>query len=150
MIFEKISKDYIQAMKARDSLRIGVLSYIKSVIKYREIENREKEKELTDDDVVDVISKEIRKREESIEMYKNGEREDLAHKEEEELKILKEYLPAQMREEEIRKTVVQIIEKLGATGSKDFGKVMKEVMIEIKGKANGALIKKIVEESLES
>jgi uncharacterized protein YqeY len=150
MIFEKISKDYIQAMKARDSLHIGVLSYIKSVIKYREIENREKEKELTDDDVVDVISKEVRKREESIEMYKNGEREDLAHKEEEELKILKEYLPAQMREEEIRKTVVQIIEKLGATGSKDFGKVMKEVMIEIKGKANGALIKKIVEESLES
>lgn len=150
MIFEKISKDYIQAMKARDSLRIGVLSYIKSVIKYREIENREKEKELTDDDVVDVISKEVRKREESIEMYKNGEREDLAHKEEEELKVLKEYLPAQMREEEIRKTVVQIIEKLGATGEKDFGKVMKEVMIEIKGKANGALIKKIVEESLES
>jgi len=150
MIFEKISKDYIQAMKARDSLRIGVLSYIKSVIKYREIENREKEKELTDDDVVDVISKEVRKREESIEMYKNGEREDLAHKEEEELKVLKEYLPAQMREEEIRKTVVQIIEKLGATDSKDFGKVMKEVMIEIKGKANGALIKKIVEESLES
>lgn len=150
MIFEKISKDYIQAMKARDSLRIGVLSYIKSVIKYREIENREKEKELTDDDVIDVISKEVRKREESIEMYKNGEREDLVHKEEEELKILKEYLPAQMREEEIRKTVVQIIEKLGATGSKDFGKVMKEVMIEIKGKANGALIKKIVEESLES
>lgn len=150
MIFEKISKDYIQAMKARDSLRIGVLSYIKSVIKYREIENREKEKELTDDDVVDVISKEVRKREESIEMYKNGEREDLAHKEEEELKVLKEYLPAQMREEEIRKTVVQIIEKLGATGSKDFRKVMKEVMIEIKGKANGALIKKIVEESLES
>ena len=150
MIFEKISKDYIQAMKARDSLRIGVLSYIKSVIKYREIENREKEKELTDDDVIDVISKEIRKREESIEMYKNGEREDLAHKEEEELKVLKEYLPAQMREEEIRKTVVQIIEKLGATGSKDFGKVMKEAMIEIKGKANGALIKKIVEESLKS
>lgn len=150
MIFEKISKDYIQAMKARDSLRIGVLSYIKSVIKYREIENREKEKELTDDDVIDVISKEVRKREESIEMYKNGEREDLVHKEEEELKILKEYLPAQMREEEIRKTVVQIIEKLGATGEKDFGKVMKEVMIEIKGKANGALIKKIVEESLKS
>jgi uncharacterized protein YqeY len=150
MIFEKISKDYIQAMKARDSLRIGVLSYIKSVIRYKEIENREKEKELTDDDVVDVISKEVRKREESIEMYKNGEREDLVHKEEEELKILKEYLPAQMREEEIRKTVVQIIEKLGATGEKDFGKVMKEVMIEIKGKANGALIKKIVEESLES
>lgn len=150
MIFEKISKDYIQAMKARDSLRIGVLSYIKSVIKYREIENREKGKELTDDDVTDVISKEVKKREEAIEMYRQGEREDLVHKEEEELKVLKEYLPAQMREEEIRKTVVQIIEKLGATGEKDFGKVMKEVMIEIKGKANGALIKKIVEESLES
>jgi len=150
MIFEKISKDYIQAMKARDSLRIGVLSYIKSVIKYREIENREKEKELTDNDVIDVISKEVKKREEAIEMYRQGGREDLAHKEEEELKVLKEYLPAQMPEEEIRKTVVQIIEKLGATGSKDFGKVMKEAMIEIKGKANGALIKKIVEESLES
>jgi uncharacterized protein YqeY len=150
MIFEKISKDYIQAMKARDSLRIGVLSYIKSVIKYREIENREKEKELTDDDVTDVTSKEVKKREEAIEMYRQGGREDLAHKEEEELKILKEYLPAQMPEEEIRSKIKEIIQKVGASSNKDFGRVMKEVMIEIKGKANGALIKKIVEESLES
>ena len=150
MIFEKISKDYIQAMKARDSLRIGVLSYIKSVIKYREIENREKEKELTDDDVTDVTSKEVKKREEAIEMYRQGGREDFAHKEEEELKILKEYLPAQMPEEEIRSKIKEIIQKVGASSNKDFGRVMKEVMIEIKGKANGALIKKIVEESLES
>ena len=150
MIFEKISKDYIQAMKARDSLRIGVLSYIKSVIKYREIENREKEKELTDDDVTDVTSKEVKKREEAIEMYRQGGREDLAHKEEEELKVLKEYLPAQMPEEEIRSKIKEIIQKVGASSNKDFGRVMKEVMIEIKGKANGALIKKIVEESLES
>ncbi len=148
MIFEKISKDYIQAMKNRDSLRIVVLSYIKSVIKYREIENREKKKELTDDDVIEVISKEIKKREESIEMYKIGGREDLVHKEEKELKVLKEYMPVQMSEEEIRAKVKEIIQKVGASCEKDFGRVMKEVMVELKGKAGGNLIKKIVEESL--
>lgn len=98
--------------------------------------------------MTDVISKEVKKREEAIEMYRQGGRENLAHKEEEELKILKEYLPAQMREEEIRKTVVQIIEKLGATGEKDFGRVMREVMAELKGKADGNIVKKAVEENL--
>jgi hypothetical protein len=148
MIFEKISKDYIQAMKNRDSLRILVLSYIKSVIKYREIENREKKKELTDDDVKEVISKEVKKREEAIEMYKTGGREDIVHKEEEELKVLKEYIPVQMSEEEIREKVKEIIQKVGASCEKDFGRVMKEVMVELKGKADGNLVKKIVEESL--
>ena len=100
--------------------------------------------------MTDVISKEVKKREEAIEMYRQGGRENLAHKEEEELKILKEYLPAQMPEEEIRSKIKEIIQKVGASSNKDFGRVMKEVMIEIKGKANGALIKKIVEESLES
>jgi uncharacterized protein YqeY len=113
MIIDKITKDYIQAMKNRDSFRISVLSYIKSAIKYREIEYRNKEKELKDNDIIDIINKEVKKREESVEMYKQGGREELANKEQEEIKILKEYLPPQMSEEEIRESIKKIIEKWG-------------------------------------
>lgn len=148
MILEKITKDYIQAIKNRDSLRTAVLSYIKSAIKYREIENRGKEKELTDNDVIDIINKEVKKREESVEMYRQGGREDLASKEEKEMKILKEYLPSRMSEEEIKESVKKIIEKFGTTNKKDFGIVMREVMAELKSKADGNLIKKVVEENL--
>jgi uncharacterized protein YqeY len=81
-------------------------------------------------------------------MYKQGGREELANKEQEEIKILKEYLPPQMSEEEIRESIKKIIEKLGTTNKKDFGIVMREVMSELKSKADGSLIKKLVEENL--
>ncbi len=146
MLIEKITKDYLQARKERDALRISVLSMLKSSVKYLEIENREKP--LTDEDVVALIKREIKKHEESIEMYKAGEREDLVHKEEAELKILKEYLPEGLNEEQVRNIIKNTVNKLNAKGEKDFGRVMKEIMPLLKGKADGSLIKKIVEEIL--
>jgi len=146
MLLEKISKDFVQAMKSKDALTVSVLKMLKSQIKYREIDNREKQ--VTDEDVVEIIGKEIKKHEESIEMYRTGSREDLAKKEEEELKILKGYLPRQMTEEEVTAFVSEAIVKLGAEGPKDFGRVMKEVMTALRGKADGAVIKRTVEESL--
>lgn len=146
MLLEKMNKDFVQAMKNKDALRVSVLKMLKSQVKYREIDNREKP--VTDEDVVEIIGKEIKKHEESIEMYRTGNREDLAKKEEEELKILKEYLPRQMTEEEVIAFVSEVIVKLGAESPKDFGRVMKEIMTALRGKADGAIIKRTVEESL--
>ena len=146
MLLEKMNKDFVQAMKSKDALRVSVLKMLKSQVKYREIDNREKP--VTDEDIIEIIGKEIKKHEESIEMYRTGNREDLAKKEEEELKILKEYLPRQMTEEEVMAFVSEAIVKLGANGPKDFGRVMKEVMAALRGKADGAIIKRTVEENL--
>ncbi len=146
MLLEKMDKDFVQAMKNKDALRVSVLKMLKSQVKYREIDNPEKP--VTDEDVVEIIGKEIKKHEESIEMYRTGNREDLAKKEEEELKILKEYLPRQMTEEEVIAFVSEVVAKLGAEGPKDFGRVMKEIMTALRGKADGAIIKRTVEESL--
>jgi len=150
MLYERITKDYMQAVKNKDTLRIEVLSLLRSAIKYREIDLREKGKELNDDEVIDVINKEIKKRKEAIELYKQGERFDLAEKEEKELKILEEYLPEKLSEEEIKGIVKQIIEKVEAKDMKDFGKVMKYAMVELRGRADGETVRKIVEDLLKS
>jgi|UniRef100_A0A7C3WNC7 uncharacterized protein YqeY len=148
MLYEKITKDYMTALKNKDNFRAEVLSTLRSAIKYREIELREKGKELDDGEVLEVIKKEIKKRREAIEMYKQGGRLDLAEKEENELKILEEYVPAEISDEELRIKIKEIIEKVGATNIKDMGKVMKEAMSELKGLAEGERIRKVVEELL--
>jgi uncharacterized protein YqeY len=136
------------ALKNKDNFRAEVLSTLRSAIKYREIELREKGKELDDREVLEVIKKEIKKRREAIEMYKQGGRLDLAEKEDNELKILEEYVPAEISDEELRIKIKEIIEKVGATNIKDMGKVMKEAMSELKGLAEGERIRKVVEELL--
>jgi uncharacterized protein YqeY len=148
MLYEKITKDYMTALKNKDNFRAEVLSTLRSAIKYREIELREKGKELDDGEVLEVIKKEIKKRREAIEMYKQGGRLDLAEKEENELKILEEYVPAEISDEELRIKIKEIIEKVGATNIKDMGKVMKEALSELKGLAEGERIRKVVEELL--
>lgn len=148
MLYEKITKDYMSAMKNKDSFRAEVLSTLRSAIKYREIELREKGKELDDQEVLDVIKKEIKKRKEAIEMYKQGGREDLAEKEEKELLILQEYVPQGLSEEELKGRIKSIIERVGARTIKDMGKVMKEAMAELRGLAEGEEIRRVVEELL--
>ncbi|MGB9811122.1 MAG: GatB/YqeY domain-containing protein [Dictyoglomus turgidum] len=148
MLYERITKDYMSAMKNKDSFRAEVLSTLRSAIKYREIELREKGKELDDQEVLDVIKKEIKKRKEAIEMYKQGGREDLAEKEEKELAILQEYVPQGLSEEELKERIKSIIERVGARTMKDMGKVMKEAMAELRGFAEGEEIRKVVEELL--
>lgn len=148
MLLEKINKDYIEAKKSRDTLRESVLNLLKSNIKYKEIESKGKGKTLEDGDIIDLIKQEIKKRRESIELYKQAGRQELVEKESEELKILQEYLPEQLSEEEIRAILEKIISEVGASSTKDFGKVMKEAMKELKGKAEGELIRKVAEELL--
>src|SRR3989344_6452122 len=131
MLKDKIQGDLQEAMIARDELRLSTLRMLKSGIQYFEIQ-KGAGYEVTDEDVIEVIGREIKKRKESIELYKKGGREELAQKEEQELQILKAYLPEQIPEDEIRKLVEEAIAQTGASGMQDMGKVMGMLMPKVK------------------
>ncbi len=147
---EKLSEDLKNAMKSGDKIRLEVVRMLQTMLKRKEIERRGEGKELTEEDEIQVIKSEIKKRKEAIELFEKGGRNDLAEKEKKELEILNEYLPAQMSEEEIKNFVEKVIQELGASGPKDLGKVMGAVMKELRGKADGSLVQKIVKEKLQA
>ncbi|MEN3042961.1 MAG: GatB/YqeY domain-containing protein [Fervidobacterium sp.] len=142
---EKIMSDMKEAMKNKDELKLRVLRSIKTAIGYFEVEGEKRQ--ATDDDIVKIILKEIKKRQESVEAYRQAGREDLAHSEEEELKILQQYAPKMLSREEIQAIAKQVIIELNATKN-DFGKVMKEVMNRVKGLADGKVVNEVVKELL--
>jgi len=111
-------------------------------------EELEKESQLVDDEVIEVVSSEVKKRKEAILEFEKGKRQDLVEKERRELEILQKYLPEQLSEEEIRELAKEAIDKIGAKELKEMGKVMAELMPKIKGKADGGLVSKIVKELL--
>ena len=121
---------------------------LKSAIQYYEIQKGGAGYEATDEDVVDVIGKEIKKRKESIELYKQGGREESAASEQAEVEVLSSYLPEQMSESELRTLVKEAIDQTGATTMQDMGKVMGVLMQKAKGKADATLISTLVRESL--
>lgn len=148
MLKEKITADIKEAMKAGAPLKLGVLRMLSSAISNRKIEKRaktQKDEELTEDEVMEVVSKEAKKRRESIAVFQAGGRADLAAREEEELEILAAYLPAQMGEDEVRAAVARIVD---AAPVKELGPVMKAVMAELKGKADAGLVSRLVKEKL--
>lgn len=142
---EQIQKDYIEAFKARERVKALVLKTLQSEIKNAEIEEKG---ELDEGRMVRIISKEAKKRKDAIEAYEKGGRPELAAKEKEELEILSAYLPEQIPEEEIRKMAENAVEQSGASGIKEIGKVMAILMPQTKGKADGAMVGKIVRELL--
>jgi len=146
-ILDRIQKDHIQAMKERNEIKANTLNMLRSQIKYKEIELKGTEKELQESDVIEIIRKEIKKREEAIEMYKSAGRADLLEKEEKELDILNTYMPKPISEDEIREEIKKIIKEMHA-GKGDFGKVMKAAMERFKGAVPGNKIKEIVESEL--
>ena len=113
-------------------------------------ENLNKESQLTDEEVLEVISSEVKKHKESISEFEKGKRQDLVDKEKEELEILQKYLPEQISEEEIKRIAKEAIKKVEAKEIKDMGKVMAELMPKVKGKADGSQVSKIVKELLET
>lgn len=147
MLKEKISEDLKLAMKLGDAEKVSTLRFLISALRNAEIDLRPQGKELNDDVVLSVLSKQVKQRRESITAYEQGGRSDLAQKEKEELVILQAYLPEQMGEEEIRGMVKRALEQ---SGSREMGLVMKTVMPMVKGKADGATVRKIVEEELAS
>ncbi|HBB56446.1 TPA: glutamyl-tRNA amidotransferase [Patescibacteria group bacterium] len=152
MLKEKIKTDFKEAFKAKERVKLSVLKMVNAAIGNAEIEKRAKaggvDTPLTDAEVMDILSKEAKKRKDSIEQYKAGGREDLAQSEQAELNVLKEYLPAQMSEEEIKSLAQKVIAEVGASSSSDLGKVMSALTSQTKGRADGALVSKIVREAL--
>ncbi|OGZ18517.1 MAG: hypothetical protein A2Z68_02715, partial [Candidatus Nealsonbacteria bacterium RBG_13_38_11] len=141
------------SIKGNKPLAVSVFRQLLAAFLNKEKEKRFKSKEekealLTDEEAMEVIAFEAKKRKESIVEFEKGNRKDLADKEKEELAILSAYLPEQMPEEEIRKLVKEAIEKTGASEMKDMGKVMQELMSQVKGKADGNLVGQIVKEFL--
>ena len=141
MLFDKLQSDLTAARKAQDKPLTLLLGTLVSDLKNRQLEvNRA----LTDDDVVDVLRKGIKRRRESVEMYVKGGREDLAAKEREEVVVIERYLPAQVSDDEIRAAVRAAI----AAGATNMGAVMGKVVPQFKGRAEGGTINAIVREEL--
>jgi len=146
-LLERIEQDFKRSFSKRDE-KLEVLRVLKSVLKNKEIELRSQKKELVDENVIEVLRREIKKRKEAEEMFQKGNRPELAEKENKEMKIIKQYLPNELSGDKIKEIIEKIIKDTGAIGKQDFGKVMGKVMSEIKGQADGGIVKKIVEEKL--
>lgn len=148
MLKQNLQNELKQSMLAKDAVKTSVLRMLLSAIGYYEIQKGGAGYEASEEDVMTVIQKEVKQRNDSIEQYGNAGRQELVDKETQELEILKTYLPAQMPEEEIRTIVEQTIKEIGASTMSDMGKVMGALMPKTKGKADGSLVSKIVKEAL--
>ena len=146
---EKLTADMKEAMKAREEgrQRLGVIRLVRGAIRQQEIDGQ---RELDDEAVLSVISKEVMQRRDAIEEFQKGGRDDLVRQNEAEIAILMEYLPQQMTEDEVRSAVQEAIAATGASTPKDMGKVMKELMPKVKGRADGKLVNQIVRERLDA
>jgi len=146
MLEKRIEDDLKEALKKKEVVKVSTLRMLRAAIKNAAIENRREA--LEDSDIVGILRKQIKQHKESIEAYTLGNREDLVEKEKRELDILISYMPPEFSEEEIVKVIINKIEETGAKGKKDLGRVMKSVMLELKGRADGKLVNKIVMEKL--
>ena len=133
------------AQRSKDSLRLNTIRSVISSIKNQEIDLR---KELQDEDVLPLITREVKKRKEAATLFEQGGRMDLMEKEKQEHAILQTYLPEQISEEDLRKRIQEVITETEAQGMKDFGKIMKVLVPEFKGKADNGLIKNLAGEYL--
>jgi hypothetical protein len=163
MLKAKIQENLKEALKERREIEVSALRMLIFAINNKETEKRtklwkeksessvedlEKESQLADEEIIEVVSSEIKKRKEAVLEFEKGERKDLAEKEKKEIEILGRYLPEQLPEEEIKKLAKEAIDKVGATEQKDTGKVMAELMPQVKGKADGGTVSRIVKELL--
>jgi len=144
---QKLSDDLKQAMRASDKVRRAAIRMVLAAVKNAEIAQQAALEEV---DILGIIAKEAKKREESIEAFKQGNRQDLVDQEEAELAVLKDYLPEQMSREEIIDTARKVINEVGAQGIKDKGKVMPKLIAQLKGRADGREINAVVTELLGS
>ena len=142
---EKLLSDMKEAMKSRDSIKLGTVRSVISAVKNQEIELK---KELSEEEILTIVSREVKKRKEASVLYEKGNRPELKDKEIQEMKILQTYLPEQVSEKDLRRRIQEVIAETGAEGMKDFGKIMKTLVPEFKGKADNGLIKELANEYL--
>lgn len=143
---QQIQQEMFEAMKAHDDAKVQTLRMLKAaILKYEVSGDR---KEATDTDVLNIIGKEVKARKDSAEQFRNGNRPELAEKEEKEIEILLQYMPPQMSEDELKKVAQEVIASMGAKSKADLGKVMGAMMAKVKGLADGDMVNKVVKELL--
>jgi len=143
---EKIQSHISEAMRSKDQLRLSVLRMMKSAVKHREVE---KMKALEETEVIGVLHTLVKQRKDSVEQFRKGGRQELADKEQAEIKIIEEYLPAAASEDDIRRAVDEALQETGTASIKDMGKVMKATLARLAGKtADGARVSQLVKEKL--
>jgi uncharacterized protein YqeY len=142
---ERLNEELKASMKSKDELKLSVIRMVRSSIKNREIE---KQHELDDREIIEIISTLCKQRRESIRLFKEANRQDLVDKEEKELALLLEFLPQQLTREELEDLVRKTIAECGAQGPKDMGRVMKALQPGVAGRADGKLVSDVVKEQL--
>jgi len=144
-ILERLERDMIEATKARESERLGVIRFVRSELKNRQIELG---RDLEDDDVIEVLARVAKRHNESIEQFTEGGRDDLVESERRQLAVVQVYLPEKLGDDEIARLIEQAIEETGASGRGGLGLVMKAIMPKVKGRADGNAVKQMVQARL--
>jgi uncharacterized protein YqeY len=142
---QKLQSDLKEAMKSKDVFKRDTIRFLMSAIKQVEVDTR---KELNDEDIIKIIQKSVKQREEAAKQYKEGGREDLYEKESKEATLLKSYLPAQLSDEELRDELEKIVKEVGASNLKEMGKVMGVATKKLAGLADGKRINEMVKKIL--
>lgn len=146
MLKEKLNEDLKKYMKEKNTLALNTVRLVIAEIKNKEVE---KNSEITDEEILQIIRKQIKMREDSIQQFRSANREDLAEKEAQELEILKNYLPEDLTDEELDKIIQETIKELNASSKKDFGRVIKEVIQKVQGRADNKKISELISKKLD-
>jgi uncharacterized protein YqeY len=142
---ERINNDFISAMKNKEKEKLAVMKMLKGAVQLEELNQK---KELSDDEIVMIVAKQIKTRKESIVEFEKGNRTDLIEQANFEIKVLEEYMPEQMSEEEINKVIDEVFTKVNPVGPSDMGKIMGMISPILKGKADLGLVNKLIRDRL--
>ncbi|WP_145131679.1 GatB/YqeY domain-containing protein [Paenibacillus sp. Y412MC10] len=143
---ERLNEDMKQAMKSKDKFKLSTIRMVRSTIKNLEIDLK---RTLDDNEVLDILSREIKQRKDALQEFQKADREDLAEHAKAEIEIIGQYLPVQLSEEEIKVIVQQTIQETGASSKADMGKVMSALMPKVKGRSDGKLVNQVVQQFLQ-
>ncbi len=141
---EQLMGDLKASMKNKDTIRKNTVTMVRAAIKQIEVDER---KDVTDEEILEIMSKQVKEKRFAIEEFKKGSREDLVELTETEIEILLEYLPKQLTEEEVEQIVAETIKEINATSMKDIGLIMKAVMPKVKGRTDGNIVNKVVKKA---
>lgn len=147
-LLKRVEQDFQKAIKTGNANQLSALRNLRTALHNKEIELKPKDEKLTDEVIVSVVQSLVKKHKESIKMFKKGNRDDLLKKEKKELEALSSYLPKQLSDDKIKQIVLSVINKIGAAGPQDFGKIMGPVMSQAKGQADGNKVRAIVQQQL--
>jgi uncharacterized protein YqeY len=142
----KLLEDLKQSMKEKDTIKKSSITMVRAAILQIEKDNKI---ELTDDDIIEVIAKQVKQRNDALKEFKKADRQDLVEQTNAEIEVLTKYLPQQLSEDEVDQIVIKTIGEVGASSMKDMGKVMSAIMPKVKGRADGALVNKLVKQYLQ-